>query len=331
MSHDHGYKLLFSHPEMVRDLLTGFVHEDWVAQCDFDTLEKVGGSYVSDDLREREDDVVWRVRWGSDWLYVYLLLEFQSTVDHFMAVRLLGYLALLYQDLIRAGKLGKGDKLPPVLPLVLYNGLTRWRAPTDLDELIHPAPKGLERYRPQLHYLLLDEGCFDKAQLSELDNLVAALFQLEHSRNDADIREIVARLRTWLQAPEQTGLRRAFTVWIGRVLLPAKSPSQTTPEFNDLHEVQAMLAELVKQWVEEWKQEGIEQGVQQGIAQGIKIGETRTETQILLKLVKLKFGEVPEWAEEKIRAADKAQLDGWVERILTAESIEHLFAPLFPR
>src|SRR5690554_1576078 len=30
--HDHSYKLLFSHPEMVKDLLTGFVKEAWVAQ-----------------------------------------------------------------------------------------------------------------------------------------------------------------------------------------------------------------------------------------------------------------------------------------------------------
>jgi hypothetical protein len=26
MDHDHPYKLLFSHPEMVEDLLRGFVH-----------------------------------------------------------------------------------------------------------------------------------------------------------------------------------------------------------------------------------------------------------------------------------------------------------------
>ncbi|MGH8556494.1 MAG: Rpn family recombination-promoting nuclease/putative transposase, partial [Methylococcales bacterium] len=129
MAHDSSYKLLFSHPEMVRDLLTGFVHEEWVSQCNFDSLEKVGGSYVSDDLRDREDDAIWRIRWGEDWLYVYILLEFQSTVDHFMAVRVLSYLALLYQDLIRTGKLGKHDKLPPVLPVVLYNGEARWRAP----------------------------------------------------------------------------------------------------------------------------------------------------------------------------------------------------------
>ncbi len=30
MDHDQSYKLLFSHPEMVADLLRGFVREDWV-------------------------------------------------------------------------------------------------------------------------------------------------------------------------------------------------------------------------------------------------------------------------------------------------------------
>ena len=93
---DHGYKLLFSHPEMVEDLLRGYVEEEWVSRLDFSTLEKVSGSYVSDDFREREDDAVWRVRLeGDDWLYVYLLLEFQSKVDRFMALRVMTYLGLL--------------------------------------------------------------------------------------------------------------------------------------------------------------------------------------------------------------------------------------------
>ena len=95
MSHDNSYKLLFSHPEMVEDLLKGFIKADWVKQCDFSTLEKVSGSYITDDLRDREDDLIWRIRYGDDWLYVYLLLEFQSSIDQFMAVRILGYIALL--------------------------------------------------------------------------------------------------------------------------------------------------------------------------------------------------------------------------------------------
>ncbi|MGC8779460.1 MAG: Rpn family recombination-promoting nuclease/putative transposase, partial [Anaerolineae bacterium] len=121
MEHDASYKSLFSHPEMVADLLRGFVPEPWVAQVDFGTLERVNASYVSDDLRVREDDLVWRMRLSGDWVYVYLLLEFQSTVDRFMAVRVMTYVGLLYQDLIRRREFTKDMRLPPVVPLVLYN------------------------------------------------------------------------------------------------------------------------------------------------------------------------------------------------------------------
>jgi predicted transposase YdaD len=64
MEHDASYKLLFSHARMVEDLLRGFVHEAWVHDVDFTTLERVSDSQISDDLRSRRDDLVWRVRWG---------------------------------------------------------------------------------------------------------------------------------------------------------------------------------------------------------------------------------------------------------------------------
>lgn len=80
--HDPSYKLLSSHRELVADLLRGFVCEPWVAALDLSTLQRPRESGVSDALREREDDLIWRVRWGDRWLYIYLLLEFQSSVDH---------------------------------------------------------------------------------------------------------------------------------------------------------------------------------------------------------------------------------------------------------
>lgn len=117
--HDGGYKLLFSHARMIADLIRGFVNEDWVAELDFSTLEKVGGSYTSDDRRHRENDSVWRLRRGKgEWVYVYILLEFQSTVDPYMSVRIMTYVGLLYQDLIRSKVLKPGSRLPPVLPIV---------------------------------------------------------------------------------------------------------------------------------------------------------------------------------------------------------------------
>jgi hypothetical protein len=160
--HDNSYKLLFSHQEMVRDLLVGFVQEPWLAELDFSTLEKVNGSYVSDDLRSREDDVIWRVRFKERWLYLYILLEFQSSVDAYMALRIMTYLGLLYQDILRQGQQPAGQKLPPVLPIVLYNGQPRWTVATDIAQLIEPPPGKLRDYTPQLRYLLLDEGAIDE-------------------------------------------------------------------------------------------------------------------------------------------------------------------------
>ncbi len=48
MAHDHdtGYKLLFAHPEMVRDLLIGYVSGEWIAEADFTTLEHINASAV---------------------------------------------------------------------------------------------------------------------------------------------------------------------------------------------------------------------------------------------------------------------------------------------
>jgi predicted transposase/invertase (TIGR01784 family) len=42
------------------------------------------------------------------------------------------------------------------------------------------------------------------------------------------------------------------------------------------------------------------------------------------KLIALKFGDMPSWADTQITSATDAQLDQWVEQILTAESLETL-------
>ena len=41
---DAGYKLLFSAPEVVRDLVLGFIPDDWLPGLDYTTLEKVPAS-----------------------------------------------------------------------------------------------------------------------------------------------------------------------------------------------------------------------------------------------------------------------------------------------
>ena len=291
--HDPGYKRLFSHPEMMRDLLIGFVREPWIADLDFTTLEKYPGEFTDDRLRQRRNDVIWRVRWGPDWLYLYVLLEFQSGVHPFMAARLSTYLDLLYQDLIRSRQLGgrRGQRrLPPVVPIVLYNGRRRWTAPTELADLIEPGPSGLDAYRPQLRYLLIDEGAYRDAELATMRNLAAALFRLENSRDPEPVRAVLIALAAWLNAPEQCELRHSFVVWLREAFLKTRLPATPFPELNDLEEIRIMLSERVLDWTVQWKQQGLQEGRQQGRQEGLQEG-LQGERRLLVRQIRRRFGE----------------------------------------
>ena len=195
--HDAAYKDLFSRPRMVEDLLRGFAAREWSDALDLSTLEKLPAEYVSDDLRRRHGDAVWRVRFRDrKWLYLLVMLEFQSTTDRYMAVRILVYTGLLYQDLIRRGAFGDDGRLPPVLPVVLYNGRPRWTAPVEAADLIAPVGEALAPFQPSQRYFLLDEGRWGEDDLPRR-NLAAALVALWSAgparRSDQEIGALVSK------------------------------------------------------------------------------------------------------------------------------------------
>jgi len=318
VDHDGSYKLLFGHKRMVEDLLRGFVREPWVDRLDFSTLEPYEGSYVTEELQRLEQDMVWRVKWRGEptWLYVYLLLEFQSRVERFMAVRMLSYLSLLYLDLVKHKQLTETDKLPPVLPLVLYNGERRWRAPRQVSELIETVP-GLAVYQPSLEYLLIDEGELSEEELASLQNLAALLFRLEQSRKPREVRKAVDSLVRRLRGTGDGSLRRAFGTWLHKVQLPARFPEAEIPEAGSLEDAQTMLRQRVIEWdrrVEELKEAGLQEGRREG------------ERRLLLRQLERKFGTIDPAIRRRIEEAEDRQLLAWGESLLTAETLEDVFS-----
>jgi hypothetical protein len=177
-----------------------------------------------------------------------------------MVVRILTYIGLMYQDLIRAERVKVGDQLPPVLPIVLYNGATPWNAETRLEPLMAQGPAMLTPYRLQSGYLLLDERRLAEKDDLPTRNLCTALFQLDGSRGVQRAMTILKALIVWLSAPEHDNLRRAFAQWFVRVFLPRRLPGVSIPSFNDLAEVYAMITDNVDFWTDQWKQQGMQKG-----------------------------------------------------------------------
>jgi flagellar biosynthesis/type III secretory pathway protein FliH len=74
------------------------------------------------------------------------------------------------------------------------------------------------------------------------------------------------------------------------------------------------------------KEEGMQAGMQKGIQKGMQQGLSAGKGQALTKLLVLRFGELPPWAHEYLARADENTLDGWIEAVLSADTLESVFA-----
>ena len=266
------------------------------------------------------------VYWGTRWVWVYLLLEFQSKPDKWMAVRMMTYVSLLAQSLIKQKQLQQG-RLPALIPLVLYNGQARWTAPTDVNQCFAPSLPGLARFRPRLMYHLIDEARLQLSPSAEVRNLVDAVFQLERSTDFDTVGRAIMALRHALQAPGQNELQRTLNAWL-REQLSRKAPSElsvatTLAHLPDLMEGTPMLADTMGRLFTEALQKGKKQGRKEGRQEGRDEGVAWTLTQ----LFEHRFGLIPEWALARIQSAKADQLVSWARLSVTAPNLEALFVP----
>ena len=97
--------------------------------------------------RSFANDLVWRVPFRhrseddgeSAWLHLVLMIEVQGgDVDHLMALRIRDYVDNHHMELWRGRRFGAGDRLAPVLPIVIYTGATRWTAARRVIDLVTP-------------------------------------------------------------------------------------------------------------------------------------------------------------------------------------------------
>lgn len=251
--HDLRYKLLFSHKIIVQRLLEGFIDEPFVRRIDFETLREEKTNTISDDEHERESDVIWSVRVGETRLYIYILIEFQSTVDPWMPLRFSRYVQRFYD--VWAKNHPAGDGLPPMLPVLLYNGSAEWTAKQSLQEMVHRhiSPK----YILSLHYLPIIIRGISRKRLARIHNAVSAIFlaeKLDEKHLGQTIDEIVDIIRIeFLEA------RAAVAGWFRSYFRIEGTPEQIVTVLEDTGRTRSMLETTI----EKWKQQGLEKGAEQ--------------------------------------------------------------------
>ncbi|NCC29090.1 MAG: DUF4351 domain-containing protein [Gammaproteobacteria bacterium] len=163
--------------------------------------------------------------------------------------------------------------------------------------------------------------------------LDCALFALR-AREHLDSRNLVARLNlpNMAYAPEDKLEVYASAV---RGLRELESDPERRLKYLDFIDIYAALDENERiLYTQRYPQEAadmsgfaqrfIEQGIEQGIEKGIEQGVQRGEARMLLSLLRLRFGELPDAMQQRIESADADTLLRWSERVLTARTLAEI-------
>ena len=242
---------------------------------------------------------------------MYVLVEHQSEPDPWMALRMYGYVDRIWQRWREEH--AEAERLPAVVPVVVHHGRGPWtaaRALGDLYDLDDETRRALRSHVPELAFVLDDLGriatpALEARPMTDLGRLV--LLCLQRARVSADM---VADLERWLDMLRHVLAGPTGRDAIATVLRYVLRVSDAEPE-----RLLAMLEAGIGSEATEAFMTGAEKLIEKGRAE------------VLLRQLALRFGTIDAATVARVRAARPEELDRWVDRVLTAASLDELFAP----
>ena len=213
----------------MQDVVIGFIRlllpdaAAWIDRIDFSTLEAMPTEMIDKAFRSRFADRLWRVRFRDadgtlHWLHIVVMLEFQSTVDWFMALRMQSYAVRIYESMWVGHTANKKSRLPPIISIVVYSGHRRWNPVRSMSDLVGPGTRPAEPVPPEVpnftgeSYLLVDFHRLDLGDLPE-DNLVSVLARAHRMREVKDVAPVVDEALRVMRSGSRRELREVFFPW----------------------------------------------------------------------------------------------------------------------
>ena len=130
--HDKFLKLSLGEIRVAQEFFTEHLPTSLLQVMDLTTLKLQKDSFIDENFKGNEADVIYSIQVAQTTAYLFLLCEHQSTVDHWIAFRLWVYRTRLMELHL---KQHPGQPLPLVYPLVIYTGQAPWNAPLNIFEL----------------------------------------------------------------------------------------------------------------------------------------------------------------------------------------------------
>ncbi|MFI1912291.1 Rpn family recombination-promoting nuclease/putative transposase [Nocardia sp. NPDC020380] len=312
--HDAYFRQVMSRPADAAGELQAVLPKEVATLLDWDTLILQPCSFVSQQLRSRYSDLLFRTRLNDHPAYIYLLVEHQSRPDPLMPMRMMEYLVGIWNRHVR--EFPKTKTLPAVIPLVVHASPDgrRWDAASELSELIDVDPaarEALGEYLPRFRFLLDDLTVHTVSALCARDLtsttrvlLVLLKIAAGNRRLADDMLPLIEDLLAIVSAPGGVEALECVVTYI--LSVGETKVAELGAVFDRLG---PNVKEVIMSTAERLRAEG----------------EVRGRAEALLELLVVKFGAVPASVAEVVRGADAGQLRVWAARVLGADSLDGVF------
>lgn len=327
--HDAYARRTFQRPALAAEQILFTLGPRIAASIEPGSLELVPGTFITEDMRDHETDCLYQARIRGLAL-IYVLLEHMSRPHRWMALRILGYLSVIWKEFVRQNP--DAERLPMILPIVLHHGERAWPHPTAFESLLD-LPADLDEVRrlvPHFEFVLDDLATQTDEQLRSRPvsaHLRMVLMALQSARSARSLRELFVRLGGLVEELQGSEAGWAALGELFRYLFHVR-PRHEAPDFKRVaaglrgsgqEELMQTIAEMyIEQGHKRGRREGRQEGRQEGLQEGLG--------KALQRLLRARFGRLPAWVSARVRASDERQLMRWMDRLLGATTLDDVFA-----
>ena len=201
--HDKTVRLMLSNSQEAANLINLALKTDFVKA---NQIEQYKSSFVTKQYKNRESDIVYKDLKNKG---IYYLIEHQSKQDKMMAVRITEYSLEIIKSALDLMKQGKQEKLPTVIPIVLYTGKGKWKIPKSLEDV---QVKLADINLPSIgSYKLIDINTYSDDDLIKAKGALPKVLLMEKStKNINKVKEIMNKMEKAKLTKEETEMLSVY-------------------------------------------------------------------------------------------------------------------------
>jgi len=310
--HDALFRSTFGQVEHARSLLRFLAPPEVATGMTWASLRAWPTAQTSERLRLQHADLLFAADWPGGDAPIFFLIEHKAGAGSDVVRQVHRYVVHVDAEWQRAH-----STVPFVVPVVIRHGrgtfAARWRSPG--TEAPSPVAAALARFDPQVRILVDDLELATEADLlarplTPLAKLTLLCLRAAARATDA---AMAAALERWAPLIAAVGRTREAPVAIHALSSYALHLTDLPPE-----QVDDILARAQNKPNEATAMSTADRLIAKGRTEG--------RTEMLLRLLATRFGDVPAELRARVQSGSSEDLDRWADRVFAAQSLADVFA-----